>query len=80
MYGEPLVAFAQFTEPTLSKFGSNAPDNEANLATATGAAVIRPNVDTLYTRVGVDLSQTDVAITIPLIDDGRFYVFPFYDV
>ncbi len=49
-------------------------------ATANGAAVIRPNVDTLYSRVAVDLSQTDVVITVPPIDDGRFYIFPFYDL
>ncbi|KAI9871211.1 MAG: hypothetical protein M1830_003194, partial [Pleopsidium flavum] len=49
-------------------------------ATANGAAVIRPNVDTLYSRVAVDLSQTDVVITVPPIDDGPFYIFPFYDI
>ncbi|KAI9846932.1 MAG: hypothetical protein M1838_001095 [Thelocarpon superellum] len=28
----------------------------------------------------VDLSHTDLALTVPAVSDGRFYVFPFYDV
>ena len=62
------------------KVGSNVPYNEAELATASDAAVIRPNVDALYSRVGVDLSQSDLVITVPPISDGRFHLFPFYDM
>jgi hypothetical protein len=28
----------------------------------------------------IDLSHSDVALTIPPVDDNRFYVFPFYDL
>lgn len=74
------MAYADFVGPVLSTIGPNSPDSEAETATADGAAVIRPNVDTLYTRVAVDLSSSNLAITLPQITDGRFFVFPFYDM
>ncbi|KAF1989743.1 hypothetical protein K402DRAFT_410857 [Aulographum hederae CBS 113979] len=51
-----------------------------NLANAGQAAIVRPNVDTLYSKIAIDLSQMDVVLTIPEVKDGRFYVFPFYDL
>ena len=72
--------YAGFIDPTLSSKGANALDSENATANANSAAVIRPNVDTLYTRMGIDLSSSNVAITIPEINDGRFYIYPFYDM
>lgn len=66
--------------PFLSSVGANALFNEKAFATASEAAVVRPNVDTLYSGVAVDLSHVDLAVTIPPVGDGRFYIFPFYDV
>lgn len=63
----------------ITSVGTNAIYNEKYTATASEAAIVRPNVDTLYSKIAVDLSANDIAITIPKIDD-RFYVFPFYDV
>lgn len=40
---------------------------------------MKPNVDTLYTISFIDLSQSDLEITIPTITDGRYWSFPFYD-
>ncbi len=73
-------AFATFVLPPLTIVGSNAVYSEKELSSASGAAVIRPNVDTLYSRIAVDLSQYDVEITVPPIEDGRFWIFPFYDM
>jgi hypothetical protein len=49
------------------------------LQTADDKEVIRPNADTLYTIVFVDISKNDLEITVPDIGD-RFGVYPFYDV
>ena len=58
--------------------GSNQINNQAQLASLTSAAVVKPNVDTLYSRVIIDLSQGDLELTIPNITD-RFWIYPFYD-
>ncbi len=41
--------------------------------------MIKPNVDTLYSRVVLDLSEYDVILTVPNITDGRYWVYPVYD-
>lgn len=48
------------------------------LATSASHAVVRPNVDTLYSTAVIDLSHNDVVVDIPIIKD-RYWVFPFYD-
>lgn len=58
--------------------GSNQINNQAQLASLTSAAVVKPNVDTLYSRVIIDLSQGDLELTVPNITD-RFWIYPFYD-
>ncbi|SMY24960.1 unnamed protein product [Zymoseptoria tritici ST99CH_1A5] len=40
--------------------------------------VIKPNVDTVYSRVVLDLSKQDLVLTIPNITD-RYWVYPVYD-
>ena len=54
--------------------------DEPALANIQEAAVVRPNFDTLYSRVAVDLSHTDLELTVPSVEDGRFFIFPFYDL
>ena len=54
--------------------------NEPGVATSAEAAVVRPNDDTIYSLILIDLSRQDVVVTVPEVPDGRFYVFPFYDV
>ncbi|MCJ1387052.1 hypothetical protein MMC17_010181 [Xylographa soralifera] len=80
IYGYPILPYLQFVEPLFSTVGTNAIYNEPGLANLQEAAVVRPNVDTLYSRVAVDLSHTDLELTVPSIEDGRFYIFPFYDL
>lgn len=60
--------------------GSNAVESEAHPATATSEVLVRPNVDTLYSRSAIDLSHSDVVISVPDVPDNRFYVVPFYDL
>jgi hypothetical protein len=48
------------------------------LATSAYKAVVRPNVDTLYSIAVIDLSHHDVVVEIPVVKD-RYWVFPFYD-
>jgi len=55
--------------------GSNVIDTQSELASVASAAVVKPNVDTLYSRVIIDLSQNDLVLTVPNISD-RFYIFP----
>ncbi|MCJ1432087.1 hypothetical protein MMC27_001443 [Xylographa pallens] len=80
IYGYPILPYLQFVEPLFSSVGTNAIYNEPGLANLQEAAVVRPNVDTIYSRVAVDLSHTDLELTIPPVEDGRFYIFPFYDL
>ena len=40
---------------------------------------MRPNVDTLYSAMLYDVSQKDLVIVIPDIDD-RYWLFSFYDM
>ncbi|KAF3764702.1 hypothetical protein M406DRAFT_259012, partial [Cryphonectria parasitica EP155] len=40
--------------------------------------LVKPNVDTLYSRVFLDLSSSDLAVTIPDMTD-RYWTWPFYD-
>lgn len=41
---------------------------------------IAPNLDVLYSFGILDLSQTDVVLTIPEIDPARFWSFVIYDL
>lgn len=50
------------------------------LASAGSSVINRPNIDTLYSEAIVDLSSYDLVVTIPDVPEGRFYVFPFYDL
>lgn len=51
--------------------GVNTIFHQRNLASPGDPGVIKPNVDTLYSRVVLDLSESDVVLTVPNITDGR---------
>ncbi|KUJ09417.1 uncharacterized protein LY89DRAFT_762026 [Mollisia scopiformis] len=75
------TAFALITfEPVLSAVGPNTFQNQAKLSTATSEVLVRPNVDTLYSKVVIDLSHSDLILSIPEVPNNRFYVAPFYDL
>ena len=78
-YALPLI---QLVSQTLAVFkvvnGTNKINAQQQLASLSSAAVVKPNVDTIYNRVVVDLSESDLELRIPVIDD-RFWIYPFYD-
>jgi uncharacterized membrane protein len=53
--------------------------HQRNLASPDNGGVFTPNVDTLYSRVVLDLSTQDVELTIPYIGDDRYWNYPVYD-
>lgn len=78
LYSFPLYAYALYV-----KAFSNPQVNIAypfrSLATPEDYAVVRPNVDTLYTPLFYDLSQGDLEFVIPEFDD-RYWLWPWYDL
>lgn len=79
-YGYPLVSYATFALRTLARLNStNSFYHLRELTTPETTAVVRPNVDTLYSASVIDLSHHDVIVDVPVVDE-RFWVFPFYDV
>ncbi|KAL4733215.1 hypothetical protein BDV11DRAFT_175897 [Aspergillus similis] len=78
LYGYPLYAYAcyvgAFSNPKV-----NTPYPFRNLATPEDRAVVRPNVDTLYTPLFFDVSQTDLEFVIPEFDN-RYWLWPWYDL
>lgn len=75
-----MIAFAnQTTKVFAAVGGANKINTQTQLASLASAAVVKPNVDTVYSRVIVDLSKDDLVLTVPEIKD-RFWIFPFYDV
>ncbi|KAE8167333.1 hypothetical protein BDV40DRAFT_295917 [Aspergillus tamarii] len=80
LYGYPLVSYATFALRTLGKLNStNSFFHLRELTTPETTAVVRPNVDTLYSAAIIDLSNHDLILDVPVVDE-RFWVFPFYDV
>ncbi|KAI9892436.1 MAG: hypothetical protein M1814_001393 [Vezdaea aestivalis] len=79
VYALPLIQLVNQTSAVYRIVGgANRINFQDQLASLSSAAVVKPNVDTLYGRVIVDLSQTDLELTVPNITD-RFWIYPFYD-
>jgi hypothetical protein len=53
--------------------------HQRTLRTAEDKEIIRPNADTLYSNLFIDLSLVDLEITVPEFGD-RYGVWPFYDL
>ncbi|KAM0707765.1 hypothetical protein Q7P35_004414 [Cladosporium inversicolor] len=79
LYGYPLLAFQKASAARVQQFGVNELAFTRTLSNATARQVVKPNADTLYGNVIYDLSQDDVAITVPDIPDSAFCLFSFYD-
>ncbi|KAH7183308.1 uncharacterized protein B0J16DRAFT_269828 [Fusarium flagelliforme] len=80
MYGFPLYAFGDIARPLLAKGlplrpNINIPSSEPNEPGAVG--VVRPNADTMYSILFMDLSSNDLKVTVPEVPEGRYWVFPF---
>ena len=76
LYAMPLVAV------DLTRQESNALPNQlynfTTLQDASSTAVVRPNVDTLYSIAFLDLSSEPVIMTVPP-SNGRFFMLEFLD-
>ena len=79
LYGYPLLAWQKAFVPVIDAVGANEWSHGRQLSDASDRAVVKPNVDTLYSRLIYDVSQSSVEITIPDIPDNEFKLFSFYD-
>ncbi|KAJ6626692.1 hypothetical protein B0H10DRAFT_1780846, partial [Mycena sp. CBHHK59/15] len=82
-YGIPLAAYVVYANSIANRSGgwtTNSLVHETTLANASYHVIILPNVDTLYSEGLIDLSGGDVVATMPTMEAGRFYVWPFYDL
>ncbi|KAH7088843.1 hypothetical protein FB567DRAFT_619633 [Paraphoma chrysanthemicola] len=77
IYTYPLYIFGNFAGSVLRNVGVNQIFHQRALASIDSSAVIKPNVDTVYSRAVLDLSSNDVVLTIPNITD-RYWVYPIY--
>lgn len=62
----------------LRSYSVNSIFHQRSLASPDNPGVIKPNIDTVYSRAVLDLSEYDVVLTVPNITN-RYYVFPVYD-
>ncbi|THW06225.1 hypothetical protein D6D24_10008, partial [Aureobasidium pullulans] len=79
IYSYPLYIFANFAGNVLRSVPINTIYHQRQLSSPDNPGVIKPNIDTLYSRVVLDLSHHDVVLTIPNITDGRYWNYPVYD-
>ena len=77
-YTYPLATFASWAGGVLRNVSVNQILHQRTLASPSDPGVIKPNIDTLYSRVVIDLSTHDLVLTVPNITD-RYYVYPIYD-
>ncbi|KAK5680835.1 hypothetical protein LTS10_006593 [Elasticomyces elasticus] len=78
-YGYPLLAFEKLAPGLVNTVGVNQIRHGRSLNNADDTAVVKPNVDTLYSQTIFDLSHNDVVITIPEIPSSQFTLFSYYD-
>ncbi|KAK3632290.1 hypothetical protein LTR56_016423 [Elasticomyces elasticus] len=78
-YGYPLLAFEKLAPGLVNTVGINQIRHSRSLNTADDTAVVKPNVDTLYSQAIFDLSHDDVVITIPEFPSSQFALFSYYD-
>ena len=81
LYGSPLVAYDQLFRGAvgLSFLGTNGVYSTRRLSTAADNSVVRTNVDTVYALSILDLAEQDVVVTVPPMQEDRFYLFSLYD-
>ncbi|RCI08219.1 hypothetical protein L249_6302 [Ophiocordyceps polyrhachis-furcata BCC 54312] len=86
-YGYPLAQYAVAVGPVLASVGPNAFQHHRNTVRADDedqdeddVPPGRPSPDLLYSAAAIDLSTSDVILTIPKISHGRYFVVSFYDL
>ena len=72
----PLFAF----EKSFARFeAANKLQVSGRLASPASRSVVKPNVDTLYSRLCFDLKESNVEIQVPELEDGRYWSVALYD-
>ncbi len=86
VYGFPMVdnyriQYAYFVnkENPEYKGGWNAIHNTARVYTPDDKAIQSPNSDTPYSFIGADLRTEPLVLTVPPVEDGRYYSLQFID-
>ncbi|OBG89935.1 cell envelope protein [Mycobacterium sp. E136] len=86
IYGFPLVdsyriRYAYFVNKQSPEYkgGFNEIHNEARLYTPEDTAVQTPNADTPYSMLGLDLRSEPLVLTVPPVEQDRYYSLQFID-
>jgi hypothetical protein len=87
IYGFPLVdnyriQYSYFVDRNGPEFKApwNTIFNNARVYTPDDKAIQTPNSDTPYSYVGADLRAEPIVITVPAIEEGRYYSLQFIDL
>lgn len=87
VYGFPIVdnyriLYSYFADPQSREFKSpwNELHSEARVYTPQDTAIQTPNSDTPYSQLGYDLRAEPLVLTVPAIEDGRYYSLQFVDL
>jgi len=86
IYGFPLVdnyriQYSYFVDRRSPEFKApwNRLHNEARLYTPDDKAIQTPNSDTPYSQLGADLGTEPLVLSVPAVEDGRYYSLQFID-
>src|SRR5262249_45828274 len=76
----PIQYSSFFAPPTPELTAAcNKLHNEARVYTPDDKAVQTPNSDTPYSQLGADLGAEPLVLTVPAVEDGRYYSLQFID-
>jgi hypothetical protein len=86
IYGFPLVdsyrvQYSYFVDRSNPEFKApwNSINNTARVYTPDDTAIQTPNSDTPYSQLGADLRAEPLVLTVPTVDNGRYYSLQFID-
>ena len=79
VYGYPLLAWQRYASALINDTGINALHHARDLSTPENRTVVKPNVDTLYSNLIYDLSESDLAVNLPDVPADSFKLFSLYD-
>ncbi|KAF2152147.1 hypothetical protein K461DRAFT_307474 [Myriangium duriaei CBS 260.36] len=81
LYGIPLIYYTKEFDGAqgLSMIGVNHVFAQTTAATANTTEIVHPNADTLYALAAIDLSRTNVVLTLPEMEADRLYLLAFWD-
>ncbi|KAH6694084.1 hypothetical protein F5X68DRAFT_248707 [Plectosphaerella plurivora] len=74
-YGYPLWPFVQLSMP-IPNVRTNTLYPNQDMARPGAIGVVRPNADTLYSTLFIDVSAADLVLTVPDMPKDRYWVFP----